>query len=193
MGDDRLIVKDIETFREISNQTKVFARCTPEHMTLLVAGFKQMGEKVMFIGQGTNISPALKIADIGIACGSGSTEIAKQSSDIISVNEGINSVLLAFQHGSAIHSSIRKGLKVLTILDCVPLTVNILMIFSLNNPIFDLLPLFIFRIFINLAIPLIHFGKGQKEYNLGSKSNFRYIFAMVLFQCSVLFYHIPLM
>ncbi len=88
---------------------RVLARSSPEDKYLLVTGLKDEGAVVAVTGDGTNDAPALHRADVGFAMGSG-TDIAKNASDIILIDDNFCSVLTAVKFGRNIYDSVRKFL-----------------------------------------------------------------------------------
>ena len=85
-------VGNIEEFKLISEKLRVIARCSPEDKLLLVVGLKELGEVVAVTGDGSNDAAALKQSDIGLAMMSG-TQLAKESSDIILLDDNFESVV----------------------------------------------------------------------------------------------------
>ena len=85
-------VGNMEKFKEIIGKIRVLARCSPDDKLLMVVGLKEMGEVVGVTGDGSNDAPALKQSDIGLAMMSG-TQLAKESSDIILLDDNFESVL----------------------------------------------------------------------------------------------------
>ena len=91
----------------IVEQYDVFARVTPEHKVRIVDGLKQQGHSVAMIGDGVNDAPSLLRSDIGVAVGSG-TEVAKEASDLVLLNDSFSIVVQAIRQGRIIFDNIRK-------------------------------------------------------------------------------------
>lgn len=96
-GELRKKVKDI----------KIYARVEPKHKMRIIDAWQRRGEVVAMTGDGINDAPALKEADIGVALGSG-TEVAKETSDLILLNDSFSIILAAVEEGRAIIDNIRK-------------------------------------------------------------------------------------
>lgn len=115
-------VKHEAKFAKVVSQLKVLARSQPEDKYLLVIGLIRMGEVVAVTGDGTNDAPALKNADVGFAMGKVGTEVAKEASDIILLDDNFASIITAVKWGRNIYASIRKFLQ-------FQLTVNVVAMF----------------------------------------------------------------
>jgi P-type E1-E2 ATPase len=91
-------------------QLKVLARSTPEDKYMLVTGLKENNSVVAVTGDGTNDAPALKKADVGFAMGITGTEVAKEASDIILLDDNFASIITAVRWGRTIYINVRKFL-----------------------------------------------------------------------------------
>ncbi|OQO08423.1 hypothetical protein B0A48_06293 [Cryoendolithus antarcticus] len=90
---------------------QVLARSSPEEKRILVTKLRELGEVVAVIGDGTNDGPALKAADIGFSMGISGTEVAKEASAIILMDDNFTSVLTALMWGRAVNDAVRKFLQ----------------------------------------------------------------------------------
>ncbi len=97
-----------EEFISTVRGSDVFARVTPEQKLDIVRAFKSGGEIVAMTGDGINDAPALDAADIGIAMGKGGTDVARESSDVILVDDNFASIVAAVEEGRIAFSNIRK-------------------------------------------------------------------------------------
>lgn len=95
------------------------ARSKPEHKFILVDGINKLGHVVGVTGDGANDAPALMRADIGLAMGMTGTQIAKNASDIILLDDNFKSIVRAVVWGRNVYDSIRKFLQ-------FQLTVNVI-------------------------------------------------------------------
>jgi Ca2+ transporting ATPase len=100
----------------------VLARSRPEDKYALVTGLINKGYIVAVTGDGTNDAPALRKADIGFAMGQSGTDIARQASSIILVDDNFNSIVKAVMWGRNIYDSIKKFIQ-------FQLTVNVISVF----------------------------------------------------------------
>jgi len=90
---------------------QVLARCSPEDKKILVECLKKMDNVVAVTGDGTNDAPALKTANVGFSMGIAGTEVAREASDIILMDDNFESIVTAVMWGRAVGDSIRKFLQ----------------------------------------------------------------------------------
>ncbi|KAL0941270.1 calcium-transporting atpase [Colletotrichum truncatum] len=89
----------------------VLARSSPEDKRILVKALRSLGEVVAVTGDGTNDAPALKSADVGFSMGITGTEVAKEASDIILMDDNFSSIVKALSWGRAINDAVKKFLQ----------------------------------------------------------------------------------
>jgi len=109
-------------FEKYTKNLKVIARASPEDKFLLVLGLKKQNNIVAVTGDGTNDAPALKKSDVGFAMGIRGTDIAKEASDIILLNDSFSSIVTAIKFGRNVYDCIRKFLQ-------FQLTTNVVAVF----------------------------------------------------------------
>ncbi|KAF4956142.1 hypothetical protein FSARC_11672 [Fusarium sarcochroum] len=90
---------------------QVLARSSPDDKRILVTRLKALGETVAVTGDGTNDAPALKAADIGFSMGISGTEVAKEASEIILMDDNFTSIITALKWGRAVNDAVQKFLQ----------------------------------------------------------------------------------
>ena len=101
-------VGNLENFKLIRDKLRVLARSTPCDKYLLIVGLKKLGHVVAMTGDGTGDAPSLKKADVGFAMGIAGTEVAKEASGIILMDDNFCSIITAIKWGRNIFDSIKK-------------------------------------------------------------------------------------
>ncbi|KAG8934505.1 hypothetical protein FRC01_002237 [Tulasnella sp. 417] len=96
---------------EIVPRLQVLARSSPEDKKILVEKLKSLGEIVGVTGDGTNDGPALKTANVGFSMGIAGTEVAKEASDIILMDDNFASIVSAIVWGRTVNDAVRKFLQ----------------------------------------------------------------------------------
>lgn len=97
--------------REVVPRLRVLARSSPQDKQKLVETLKSMGEVVAVTGDGTNDAAALKAANVGFSMGIAGTEIAKEASDIILLDDRFSSIVTALLWGRCVRNAVRKFLQ----------------------------------------------------------------------------------
>lgn len=106
------------------DQIKVMARSTPFDKLLMVQCLKQKGHVVAVTGDGTNDAPALKEADIGLSMGIEGTEVAKESSDIVILDDNFTTVATVLRWGRCVYNNIQKFIQFQLTVNVAALTIN---------------------------------------------------------------------
>jgi len=123
-----------DTEREdVAEKISVMARSSPNDKLLLVKALKKRGHVVAVTGDGTNDAPALHEADIGLAMGIQGTEVAKESSDIIILDDNFSSVVKVVRWGRSVYANIQKFIQFQLTVNVAALVINVVAAVSSGN------------------------------------------------------------
>ncbi|EOY11089.1 Autoinhibited calcium ATPase [Theobroma cacao] len=106
------------------NKVRVMARSSPFDKLLMVQCLKQKGHVVAVTGDGTNDAPALKEADIGLSMGIQGTEVTKESSDIVILDDNFTSVVTVLRWGRCVYNNIQKFIQFQLTVNVAALVIN---------------------------------------------------------------------
>ena len=108
-GDELDKLNDAELTQYVRTAT-VFARIMPEQKLRIVTALKANGEIVAMTGDGVNDAPSLKAAHIGIAMGGRGTDVAREASSIVLLDDDFGSIVRAVRLGRRIYDNLRKAM-----------------------------------------------------------------------------------
>jgi Ca2+-transporting ATPase len=106
---DELNEMDDETLSERVKDVNIFARMVPEMKLRLVEALKSNGEIVSMTGDGVNDAPALKSANIGISMGGRGTDVAREASSLVLLEDDFSSIVAAVKMGRRIYDNLKKA------------------------------------------------------------------------------------
>lgn len=142
LDDDHIAVeaKDVENlsdeeFSEIIKKIRVIARSTPVIKMRVVKALKAQGNVVAVTGDGINDAPAIKNADVGVAMGITGTEVSKEASDIVLLDDSFSTIVTAVQWGRGIYENFQRFIQFqLTVNLSSVLIVFICVVLNIGNP-----------------------------------------------------------
>ncbi|GFP84392.1 calcium-transporting ATPase 10 plasma membrane-type [Phtheirospermum japonicum] len=117
----------------VADKISVMGRSSPNDKLLLVQALRKKGHVVAVTGDGTNDAPALHEADIGLAMGIQGTEVAKESSDIIILDDNFASVVKVVRWGRSVYANIQKFIQFQLTVNVAALIINVVAAVSSGN------------------------------------------------------------
>ncbi|HAU5153428.1 TPA: cation-translocating P-type ATPase [Clostridioides difficile] len=163
-GDELDNLSDDELDEAVKNTT-VFARVSPFDKLRIIQSLKRIGEVPAMTGDGVNDSPALKSADIGIAMGISGTDVAKDSSDMILMDDSFTTISYAIKEGRRVYRNIQKVIQFLLVGNIAEiLTLFVAILLNWDTPL-----LAVHILWVNLAtatLPALALGVDPPSRNI---------------------------
>ena len=162
---EELAAMSEEELDQAVEQTTVFARVSPADKLRIIQSLKRNGEVAAMTGDGVNDSPALKAADIGVAMGRTGTDVAKEASDMILLDDSFTTIAYAIKEGRRVYRNIQKVIQFLLAGNIAEITTLFLAtLFNWDAPL-----LAVHILWVNLAtatLPALALGVDPASKNI---------------------------
>ncbi len=171
-GEELKKLSDQDVIDSVLRGGVIFSRVSPEDKLRIVGLVKDQGNIVAVTGDGINDAPALKRADIGVAMGVTGTDVAKQSAEIVLLDDSFKTLVNAVQQGRTIFQNIKKITLVAFCANSSELVVNLLSLLGaalLSTPIAITVMLILAIDLIAELFPMVALGWDKAETNIMSE------------------------
>jgi len=170
LNGDSIDIKELEKlskeeFIKIVKEKNIFAKINPEMKFKIVKTLRESGETVAVTGDGVNDTLALKEADIGVAMGIRGTDVSREVSDIVLLDDNFKTIVKAVREGRKIYENLKKVIK-------ASLSANIGELFIISFAIISSMPLPILPLgllWVNLitdSFPILALGFEKEDENI---------------------------
>ncbi|MBO9611798.1 MAG: cation-translocating P-type ATPase [Dyadobacter sp.] len=169
-GEQIMALDDEGLLKEVGKAT-IFARMFPQAKLRVIRALKARGEIVAMTGDGVNDGPALKAADIGIAMGRKGTEIARQASALILLNDDLGGMVTAIESGRRIYVNLRNAIRYIVAIH-TPLILLVFLPLALNwvyPVIFDPVHIIFFELIMGPTCSVVYENEPARKGLLKEK------------------------
>jgi Ca2+-transporting ATPase len=111
LGGEQIAAMDDAALAAAVREVRVFSRISPQQKLRLIAAYKAAGEVVAMTGDGVNDAPALKAAHIGVAMGRRGTDVAREASSLVLLEDDFGSIVATVRLGRRIYENIRNAMR----------------------------------------------------------------------------------
>ncbi|KAF8707148.1 hypothetical protein HU200_030389 [Digitaria exilis] len=151
--------KSPEEMRDLIPKIRVMARSLPLDKHTLVTNLRGMFHEVVAVtGDGTNDAPALHEADIGLAMGIAGTEVAKESADVIVLDDNFTTIINVARWGRAVYINIQKFVQFQLTVNIVALVINFVSACITGAGVMYILFFYASSMVVPLVIPDVHYS-----------------------------------